>query len=256
MITLVPFYKILNETKISKKLKKRINNNNQFNYLDALDKLRSTFLKTNPEGRFVVQTDTVTKLDFPDVFRSDLINCNLIEAIVISNLNFIKQNQGKIILVGTDHLISGSLDSIFQEDYDIATCVIGDQFDDTHRTNIINFMFVNSNKNNHNNIIKFFEDRKNVFNNFEERDRLWWGDQKSLSVMLETKNIISKYYESKGENNIFDYNGLKIKLFQYNDNFVGGSDSKGNIANEKSLIIDFAGNKMNFNHVYGKIMEK
>ena len=74
--------------------------------------------------------------------------------------------------------------------------------------------------------------------------------------MLETKNIISKYYESKGENNIFDYNGLKIKLFQYNDNFVGGSDSKRNIANEKSLIIDFAVNKMNFNHVYGKIMEK
>jgi len=252
MIMLVPFYKTLNETKMSKKLRKRINNNH-FNYLDALDKLKSTFLKTNPKGRFVVQTDTVTKLDLSDVFRSDLTNHNLIDSIVVSNLNFIKQNQGKIILVGTDHLISGNLNNIFQEEYDIATCIIGDKFDDTHRTNIINFMFVNCNKNNHNKIIEFFEERRTVFNNFGERDKLWWGDQKSLSVMLENKSIISDYYNLKGTKTIFDYNALKIKLFQYGRQEILSSVNLNNI-NEDNLIIDFAGNKINFNSVYDKIM--
>ncbi|WP_438964791.1 hypothetical protein [Winogradskyella sp.] len=236
-------------------MKKRIDSSQQFNYKNALTLMKDTFDKSNPDGNFIVQTDETTNLPF-ETFRSNLNGINLMEAIVLSHLNVVSKNLGKLILVGCDHLIPGNLEKIFEDDFDIATCIIGDTFDDQHRTNIINLVFVkNQNTKKQKQIIKFFQEQHNIFLNLPESDRLWWGDQKSLSLLLETKNIISEYYASNGKTNIFNFNKLKIKLFQYGGDQIVSSTNLQSI-NEKNLIIDFAGNKINFNHVYDKIMEK
>ena len=258
MITLLPFYKELNESKVSKKLQKRIDSTT-FNYRNALDLMEETFRKNNPNGKFVVQTDLTTPLNF-QTFRTDLSGANLMESIVLSHNSAVSKNQGKLAFVGCDHLICGNLEKLFDEDFDIATCINGNVFDEQHRTNIINLVFVNiRNTKRQKRIINFFQEQYSIFKNFEEKDKLWWGDQKSLSVLLETKNIISDYYTSNGTTNTFNFDELKIKLFKYGDGHIISSKNfkrKNSIILDQNLIIDFAGYKENFNNLYSRIMEK
>ena len=83
--------------------------------------LEKTFKKFNPVGKFILATDMVTniKLEFGKVFRTELDACNLMESLVLSNLDIIKQLEGKIILCGADHLVTGNLNNFFKEDFDI-----------------------------------------------------------------------------------------------------------------------------------------
>lgn len=258
MITLAAFYKDLNETKIAKKLNKRIKTNT-IDYRDTLYKMQKTLAKTNPSAKFIIKTCNETPLDFENVFRTSCADTNLIESFVKCDLSYVQQHYGKTVMVGSDHLICGDLNKFFEEDYDFATCMQNTSFDESHRTNVMNFMFVNKNKNNHDKLVEFFDRRYEVFKSFPESDQLWWGDQKSLSVTLDEYGDLQNYYKSNGTSDTFNFKGLKIKLFKYPHNLIIRPNEQGNGLLKESVIVDFAGAgevKKHVNTMYQTIMEK
>ena len=119
MITFAPFYKDLSSSSevMSDGLKERVDH---FDYLNAIRRLRDTFYYYNTKDyKFVMQTDEFTQAGDIDVFRSDLSDVPLMGAIVKSNTNFVKMNEGKLILVGADHLICGNVARFFDDDFDM-----------------------------------------------------------------------------------------------------------------------------------------
>ena len=239
IIKVVSFYKDISfEQEKAKKLKQRMS----FDYKQCQKKLFETLEKFN-EGNceFIVSTDAFTKLDdYPRIDRNDLNGKLLMESVAIANYNFIEKEQGKIILLGADHLFCANPEIIFKDDFDIALLIV-DSFDINHYTNINNtIVVVNSNETNINEIRRFFYDRLNLCLQLPLKERRWYADQKSLSLLLEEENIISEYHKTK--KTIHNFRGLKLKLIPWGRKYLKLVDNQGNYQkHSEDFLIDFCG---------------
>ena len=245
MIKLVCFYKELSSQDKSKKLVKRLDLKT-FTYLKCLSLLKSTFYKFNPSHQFILSTDTFSKITDLDclIIRNDLKDLLIMEAIARANTNFILENSGKIILAGADHLICNSVEKFFEEEFDLGFWVFP-TFDPTHRLNLsMTIVLVNKNKNNSDDINDFFEQREKICFSLEKKERQWFADQKSISLLLEQKGIVSEYHTSNKEKTIFEFGKLKIKLFPYGEKYLAdvGDDGRLDIK-EDTVMIDFPGHR-------------
>jgi hypothetical protein len=246
MITLVPFYKDINLSNEGIELNQM---NKIFDYKKALYLMKNTFEKFNKNYKFEIQTDNYTRLEFPNIFRSNLDNMNIMESVVVSNANYVQNNHGKMILVGADHLICSDVKNFFNDDFDIGIFVNGCNVNNT-------VVLVDKNETNQKYVNEFFVERTNVYNNLDLDTKLWYGDQYSLSCMLNKHDIIKKYLDKKTKN-IFQYNNLKVKLFDYGY-LVKGVKKGGDLKHNKTnILIDFKGvkRKEHFEKIYNKIME-
>jgi hypothetical protein len=239
MIKIVSFYKDidLNYEK-TKKLRQRLS----FDYKDCQQKLMTTLEKFNRDNcEFIVSTDNRTILkNYLRIERNNLDNKLLMESVVIANNNFIQKEHGQILLLGADHLFCGNPSVLFEDQFDLGFLIV-DIFDSTHRTNINNtIVIVNSNSNNLKNIRKFFKDRMEMFKTLPSEDQNWFGDQKSISLLLEQQNIITAYHKTKKEFYMFD--DLKIKLIPWGKKYLKIVDENGNYKKESTdVLIDFCG---------------
>lgn len=256
MIKIVSFYKDINlEHEKIKKLKVRTS----FDYKSCQKKLFETLKKINTSYEFIISTDNSTCLEpYTKIERNSLDNKLLMEAVAISNNNFIQKESGKIILLGADHLFCGDPKILFDEEFDIALLIV-DQFDQTHCTNINNTLIViNSNKQNINSIRQFFKDRLEICLNLPLNERSWFADQKSLSLLLEKESIISNYHKNK--NTFFMFKDLKIKLIPWGRKYLKIVDKLGNYKQDPDdVLIDFCGDytiKKNLQKIYQQIIEK
>jgi len=242
MINFVPFYKDISLTDggIHKKLKKRLGN---VDYRKSLQLLHDSFIKFNKHNRFVIQTDQKTNLPY-DCYRSNLSSLNLMESLIVSNLNFVKDNLGKSILVGADNIVVGSVDNFFKEEFDLGFYTQGKLHED-ERFNLSNgVVLVNSNNNNHDAIVNFFTLRHIIYKGYDEKNKSWWGDQLSLYHLLSRKNIISEFYSAGNTKKIFDFDGLKIRIFEVNKDYNKWVDSNGNyLKSNDDVILDFPGDQ-------------
>jgi hypothetical protein len=167
MIILAAFYKTISESA-------NPNLNQEFDYKTALYSLEKTFKKFNPKGKFILATDMVTniKLETGESFRTDLDSCNIMESLVLSNLAIVKQLEGKIILCGADHLVTGNLNNFFKEDFDIGILWSGGKVNNT-------VVLVNTELRNKEKIISFFQERTDEFYQLGSSEKSWLGDQLS-----------------------------------------------------------------------------
>jgi hypothetical protein len=229
MIILAAFYKTdLEQRKINFR-------SLYFDYETALYSLEKTFKKFNPKGKFILATDTVTniKLESGESFRTDLGSCNIMESLVLSNLNLIKQSEGKIILCGADHLITGNLDNFFKEEFDIGILWNGGQVNNT-------VVLVNTELGNKEKIISFFQERTDEFYQLGSSEKSWFGDQISIQSVLEKK------YQSPrllpGQSILHESRGLKFKFFNYSEEFVFGVKKSSAGYSKTAIFLDFKGN--------------
>jgi len=209
MIILAAFYKTdLEQRKINFR-------SLYFDYETALYSLEKTFKKFNPKGKFILATDMATdiKLESGESFRTNLESCNIMESLVLSNLDLVKQSEGKIILCGADHLISGNLDNFFKEEFDIGILWNGGEVNNT--VVLVNTEFGNKEK-----IVSFFQERTDEFYQLGSSEKSWFGDQISIQSVLEKK------YQSPrllpGQSILHESRGLKFKFFNYSEEFVFG----------------------------------
>ena len=165
MTILAAFYKTISDSP-------NPNLTQEFDYENALSSLEKSFKKYNPKGKFILATDMVTniKLDSGKAFRTDLGSCNIMESLVLSNLDLIKQLEGKIILCGADHLITGNLNNFFKEDFDIGILWSGGKVNNT-------VVLVNTELGNKEKIVSFFQERTNIFYELALLEKSWLGDQ-------------------------------------------------------------------------------
>lgn len=255
MIKIVSFYKEVSlDHEKAKKLKQRIS----FDYKQCQKKLFETLNKFNKgDCEFIVSTDTKTKLDdYPRIERNNLDGKLLMESVAIANNNFIQKEQGKIVLLGADHLFCGDPKKLYEDEFDMALLIV-DSFDSSHCTNINNTMIViNSNNDNIKSIRKFFQDRLEICMKLPLADRRWYADQKSLSLLLERDNIISKYHKTK--KTFYIFNGLRIKLIPWGSKYLKVVNSLGNYNKDTDdVLIDFCGKedvKKHLNVIYQNIM--
>lgn len=233
MIILAPFYKdtdFLNEGSEVQKMSQI------FDYKKNLTRLQETCYRLNPLARLEICTDLHTTLssDF-NVHRTDLKNYNLMESFCVSNLDFVKSKNHKMILCGADHLVNGSLSELFEENFDIAIPVV----DNPIRVN--NTLILVNPEKNKKKIVEFFERRYETYKKLSQDQKLWSGDQLSYQKILEEEKIldINANFLPLGD---FVVNGLKIKLFRYGSHFVGPI-KKGMPPKGSPVIIDFKGPK-------------
>ena len=227
-------------------------------YKECQKKLFETLQKFNKETcEFIASTDMHTKLyDYPRIERNNLDNKLLMESVVIANNNFIQKEHGQIILLGADHLFCGNPSVLFEDQFDLGFLIV-DIFDSTHRTNINNtIVIVNSNSNNLENIRKFFKDRMEIFKTLPSEDQNWFGDQKSISLLLEQESIISEYHQTKKL--IQNFRGLKLKLIPWGQQYLKVVNNQGNYKKDTNdVLVDFCGGediKKHLNNIYQNIM--
>jgi hypothetical protein len=207
----------------------------EFNYESALSSLEKTFKKYNPKGKFILATDTVTniKLEFGKIFRTDLDSCDLMESLVLSNLDLIKQLEGKIILCGADHLVTGNLDNFFKEDFDVGILWSGGKVNNT-------VVLVNTELGKKEKIVSFFQERTDAFYDLTLLEKSWLGDQTSLQSVLEKNYQIPRL--APGESRLHESCGLKFKFFNYSEEFVFGVKKSSAGYSKTAIFLDFKGN--------------
>jgi hypothetical protein len=207
----------------------------EFDYENALVSLEKSFKKYNPTGKFILATDMVTniKLDFGKAFRTDLGSCNIMESLVLSNLDLVKQLEGKIILCGADHLITGNLNNFFKEDFDIGILWSGGKVNNT-------VVLVNTELGNKEKIISFFQERTNIFYELALLEKSWLGDQISIQSVLEKNYQLPRL--APGESLLHESRGLKFKFFNYSEEFVFGVKKSSAGYSKTAIFLDFKGN--------------
>jgi hypothetical protein len=255
MITFAPFYKDLSKSKeiMSDGLKERVEH---FDYMNAIRKLRDTFYHFNSQDhKFVVQTDEVTDTDSIDAFRTNLSEMPLMGSIVKSNTNFVHNHQGKFILVGADHLICGNVERFFDDDFDM--CFFVHPKKAYVRNSVV---IVNSTSDNKTGIDDFFSHREKKYHDASNEEKLWGADMYSINRALEDRGIITKYFGDKKRNS-FDYDGLKVKIMDYDGKkYIKALNKDGTLGSTQDIIvIDVKGGnyrKQFFSKAYQELMER
>lgn len=211
------------------------NQTQEFDYEASLCSLEKTFKKFNPIGKFILATDTVTdvKVESDEVFRTELNSCNLMESLVLSNLALVKQLEGKIILCGSDHLITGNLDKFFKEDFDIGILWNGGLVNNT-------VVLVNTDLGNKEKIISFFQERTDAFYELGQAEKSWFGDQISIQTVLEKKYQTPRLLPKQSL--LQESCGLKFKFFNYSEEFVFGVKKSSAGYSKIAIFLDFKGN--------------
>jgi hypothetical protein len=207
----------------------------EFDYEASLCSLEKTFKKFNPAGKFILATDTVTNVtvEADEVFRTELNSCNLMESLVLSNLDLIKQLEGKIILCGADHLVTGNLDNFFKEDFDIGILWSGGKVNNT-------VVLVNTELGKKEKIVSFFQERTDAFYDLTLLEKSWLGDQTSLQSVLEKKYQLPRLLSRQSM--LHDSYGLKFKFFNYSEEFVFGVKKSSAGYSKTAIFLDFKGN--------------
>ena len=228
MIILAAFYKNISESA-------NPNLTQEFDYAGALCSLEKTFKKFNPKEKFILATDMVTniKLESGESFRTNLDSCNLMESLVLSNLDIIKQLEGKIILCGADHLVTGNLNNFFKEDFDIGILWSGGKVNNT-------VVLVNTELGKKEKIVSFFQERTTAFHELDLLEKSWFGDQTSIQSVLEKKYQIPRL--APGESQLHESCGLKFKFFNYSEEFVFGVKKSSAGYSKTAIFLDFKGN--------------
>lgn len=237
MITFAPFYKNLKNSPeaMSSELKERVDS---FDYINAIERLRDTFYAYNSsDHKFVVQTDELTDTRGIDSFRTDLSDVPLMGAIVKANTNFVLNNTGKLILTGADHLICGNVDIFFKDSFDL--CFFVHPKKRYVRNSVV---LVNSNPDNKEGINEFFRRREDFYHLATDEEKKWGADMYSITRALEEKGLITKYFNDKS-NHFFDYNGLKVKILDYDGlKYVKPLSADGRlVVNKLDIVIDVKG---------------
>lgn len=247
MIILAPFFKDLQPSKEGTEL---LEMSKVFDYKLNLSRLEHTFMMENSHHKFEVCSDEQTKLSTKNVFRSKLTDKNIMESFCISNLEYVKLRNDKIILCGADHLINGKLDKLFDDDFDIGLAI-------AKKPLRVNNTIVLVNNKNKELVVKFFERRLAEYYALPEAEKLWYGDQLSYQRIIEKEGIFDSSL-SNPPIGIFEACGLKIKLFPYGSEYV--SPLKKNLFPEPSMpvIIDFKGpkRKLRTTEVYNNLISK
>jgi len=261
MIKFISFYKSVGSESKSKKLIRR-NNLKTFSYTKCLEYLYETFTKFNPDHQYLIATDKHTHLpELPvEVVRDDLSKMPMMEAITRSNTNFVLNNIGKIVLAGADHLICGPIENFFDDDFDLGFWIFPG-FDPSHRISVsMTIVLINKTAENASEIDNFFKRRDKICFSLEKRERQWFADQKSISLLLEEENIISKYHEKNGEQSIWKFGNLKVKFFPYYEKkYLTDVGDDGFVKiNPESILVDFPGHKSkeHIDKVYKMITEE
>ena len=246
MIILAPFYKDTNLRLEGSE----VNEMSQiFDYKQNLIRMYETFKNFNPSYKFEITSDNHTRLKNFDVFRSNLDNLNLMESFCVSNLEYVKSRNEKLVLCGADHLINGHIDSLFDSEFDIGMAIVGNPLR-------VNNTLVLVNNTNRNKIIEFFERRYDCYKNLSTDEKLWFGDQLSYQRILESEAILD-HSAKKLPLGLFDIAGLSIKLFQYGSTYVSPIKKQIPEIGVTPIVIDFKGpkRKTRVETIYKEIMK-
>jgi hypothetical protein len=250
MIRLVPFYKDANIPSEGDELKEM---HNMFDYKNALSLMYNTYKKHNPQGIFEVATDLHTKLDFDNVFRSNLDDMNIMQSLTQSNTEYVYKHEGLMVLCGADHLICNNVSNFFHgPNFDIGIFMNGEQVNNT-------VVLVAKNYDNAKRVDEFFKQRLKIYHKLDEKIKTWYGDQQSYTVLLQEYGLLDMFkrdYSSRYK--IYNANGLKVKFFQYGRYVKGLKKGGGLKENPTNILIDFKGplRKQHFNRLYEDLINR
>lgn len=246
MITLAPFYRDIDLRQESQAMAE---NSGIVDYRDCLAMLLDTLRATNDGCDYRICTDQYTRLPFPEsnIFRSDLTNMNLMESLVVSNTEFVRNHVGNAVLCGSDHLLANSMRDIFNDDFDIALMFNGESINNTA-------VLIKTSTKNHDRVLEFFLDRQQAYRDLDAASRVWLGDQISYTRALQQWGFPTDHRKLVGKTHRHDK--LTIKFIEYNVDFVWGAKKSGSGYFRNAVLVDFKGprRKQWFVNCYQHIM--
>lgn len=247
MPTLAAFYKKINIAQEGYEVQ---TNTSVFDYATCLTMLRESLHRNSPGWDFKLCTDDKTEISLPqnEFFRNDISQLSLMESLVNSNTNYVKQNVGQSVLCGADHLIVKPLDPMFQDQFDITLLVNGNNINNT-------VVIVNTDSKNHNRVVDFFESRQKFYNKLEDNHKQWLGDQISFEYALQHWGFDQPLHTYIGSTVCSQ--GLTVKFIGYNEKWVYGVKKKSPAFSRQALFVDFKGAKRKqwFGDVYNNVMD-
>lgn len=207
-----------------------------FDYRNAVIKLLKTYKQFNKDD-FTLITEYKTATFGMELFDSylvvDLPNNSLMENVCIANAHAVYENPGRYVMCGCDHLINGDLDEMFDGTFDLGIMLVKGRVNNT-------VVLVDSNSHNHNSIEKFFHERVKIFEHLSAKMKRWGGDQMAIHKLLQQEGVLP---EKKNNTRIYNWHGLKIKLFDYQTNGIAGISKSGPAFDTTSVFVDFKGPK-------------
>jgi hypothetical protein len=250
MITLVPFYRDLHIEQESRELQ---TNAKIFDYRQALSMMLSSYEITNPHNNYIISTDLNTALpDIPQerLHRVDLAQHNLMQSLIMANTKFVASHVGRFLLCGVDHIFTGPIDQMFQDDdFDLGVMYY-DQ-----RVNNTAVLVDTSRTKKHGLLSSFFALRERCYNRLEPQRRAWDGDQATIRMAL-TEWGFPTLHALHLVDRTFESNGLRVKFWWYNKRHVGGARKFAPRYDPEWCMVDFKGpqRKQWFLPVYQEVM--
>lgn len=225
-------------------VKDKISQIEGFDYRSAVLQLHKTYKQFNSDSfTLVTEYDTATfEEKFDQYLVIDLPNNSLMENVCVANAHAVWKNPGRYVMCGCDHLINGNLDQMFDGTFDLGIMLVKEKVNNT-------VVLVDSDLHNHRFIDEFFHARVKVFEQLSSKMKRWGGDQYAIQRLLEEEGVLP---EIKNKDRIYEWNGLRIKLFDYNTNGITGVSKSGPAFDTNAVFVDFKGPKRKrfFDQVY------
>jgi hypothetical protein len=250
MITFVTFHVDCNKNTINYLSKSCPSIAKNYDFKSLINLLFRSASIFHPDCKKVILTDKKTDWSHLDgnieIHRFKMDQKQLMLSRLIAQINYLKNHDfsSDLILIDSDMLVNGNLESLFKNNFDIALTYRHNKFKMPINGGII---FISKNKKQK--ALKFMQTMLKIFKSNYYRHNAWWGDQEALIDIVGYKNFINR------KSNIMNTENIKILLLpQKKYNFSPANRMSSiffKLKNKK--IIHFNGERKRFMPFYWNV---
>ena len=209
---------------------------------------------TQEQAEFHIASDMITEVEPQNAVPFDMIRVkglkrkNIIESKTLAETHIFNEADidGPIVSSGCDHVVNGNFNKwIDENDFDIAIPL-------RRKAKVNNALVILKNRNK--NTIDFFNHRLEMFYKLPEKDRVWYGDQKSYESIFFDNGVLTKGIKGSGILGLHNIMGCKVLTIPYGGDVLG-TNVDGQYFFPEALFYDYKGDRK---HQYqrGYIMAK
>jgi len=197
---------------------------------------------TQDQAEFHIASDKITEVVPQNNIPFDMIRLgglkrkNIIESKTLAETHIFNEADidGPIVSSGCDHVVNGNFNKwIDENDFDIAIPL-------RRKAKVNNALVIQKNRNK--NTIDFFNHRLEMFYKLPEKDREWYGDQKSYESIFYDHGVLTKGVKGSGILGLHNIMGCKVLIIPYGGDVLG-TNVDGQYFFPEALFYDYKGDR-------------
>ena len=221
MITFVTFHADILEEDIEANTP--LDQNNFYDYQETINLMFQSVDKFHNQSKKVILTNLETNLSFLPVDikvkRYPIDSREIMLSRLVSQLDFLRNHdfESNVVLLDSDILINENLESLFDNEFDLALTIRDDQ------EMPINGGIIYISKKNPEPVINFFEKLYVLYTEKYQEKSQWWGDQYALA------DVIGYKENTQFESGIIEIDNIKVlllpcEIYNFSPNYESNLD--------------------------------